>query len=1571
MDEASIRRLWKTVVPGDLEDGDAGTTYKPAFASSILEGEAAFAPTVFTPSPDDETGTTVLQVGPELPSSEQPTVAGEQGFHEQRTLSGEPDEAAGASPSPTASQLVRAADPNAYHLMEELGRGGMGVVFRARQRTLDRDVAVKQMHETDGKKSKGGGGDRALAARRRTFISEALITGRLAHPNIVTVHDLGEGDDGAVRLAMELVGGLPWDALLHPKSDAARERAGKLDLEDHIRILVAVCNAVAFAHGHGYTHNDLKPENVMVGELGEVLVMDWGLALDVRDLGPEELRALRTLHKTNIKSPCGTPLYMPPELAAGRGASIGPWTDVYLLGATLHELITGQPPHYGTRGGVLEALASAIKSEPPELPASVPRELGDICRRALARDPDDRFASVVELRDALDAFLEHRESIVIAQRAMETLTRCAALVVETQGAGSEGDGRESAHARLYAEFAEAVAGFHQALVLWPGNVDARNAEQQARLAFAETALGHGDLGLAEAQAQSLDDELPWKTELLARIGAAKEARDRVEREVAEARAAEERLRRETEEALAAANRNLAHVFIEKADRLWEQQEVLAAQVLLAKAVSLDDDATVRERLLHAQRRGARLAWVSPSRPATTVVATSPTDRRAATGGADGVVRIWDLDTGVQVAALRGHEEEITALEVSPDGGYLASAAADRTVRLWSLAHGSEERAVLYGHDDRVTAVAFGLRDAPSFAGPDAGDESERRLAAGPWLASGSADGAVALWQLGSTRPSILVREHDASVTGLAALPDGSLASAGEDGTIRLWDVGRGIVARTLPGHGGGRVFGLSASADGRWLGSCGADGTARVWDLGSDLEVTRFDGHEDGAVHAIAFSPDGTLVASGGEDRVTRTWRAESGEEVAVLRGHRGPVIGIAWRSDGRRIVTADEEARLRVFSAKGGRTRRTPRGHAASVRHVAFSPDGALLASAGDDEAVRIWDTATGGVAGTHFGHDGAVRRVAFAPGGELIATAGEDGTVRFWHASASAESSGVAGRIRHGEGEAFSVVFSANGAEVATSGADGHVRVWERASRRVLRDVALAPGAGRALAWSPDGRSIAASDGDDVILVDLTVDEHSDDDPDGGRRVLRGHEGRVRELAFDAIGTRLASASSDGTARVWRVADGEESLVLSGHPRGVRGVAWTADGRRLVTGSTDRTVRLWDARTGACLQRLRGHEEGVTAVAVSPDGRHVASASADRTVRLWDVETWYEVLTLRAHEATVRGVAFAGDGERLASASADGSIRVSSVDNGKQLLALRGHTGGVSAVAFSPDDSLLASGSIDGTIRLWNLRRRAVAALPGKGGAIRSVAFSPKGRYLAAGCGDGTVALRDGKSGEPLRTFRGHEASVQMVAFRPNGRILVSASRDGTICFWQTDSETPIRVLRDHRDAVWDVSFSPTGDRLASASADGTLKVWDVEFGKPIATIPVEGGLACVAWSHDGRRLAAGSNDRVIRLIDVASRTTVATLTGHEGSVRRLAWSADGAFLASASADATVRLWDVERAGGAGEASRRTDTDLYERMILEGPPGSLLPSVEQMTGFRVVGLDAVPIPQNRLLEP
>lgn len=354
----------------------------------------------------------------------------------------------------------------------ELGRGGMGLVNLAEQTTLGRQVAVKQLR-------------REVRSReaRDALLQEAWIAGALEHPNIVPIYQLDYDEEGEPLIVMKRIEGVPWSDYLCRPDSIPGLRDGADILEQHLQIFLQVCNAIHFAHSRKIVHRDLKPHNVMIGGFGEVYVLDWGLAVSLEaDRADGRLPLARD--STGI---AGTPAYMAPEMAVGNAQAIDERTDVYLLGAILHEIVTGRPRHQGA--DLRAVLQSAFHSSPIDYGDDVPDELAAICNRATHADPDQRFASAQKLGDAVREFIGHRSSI---QLASETAARLAALE-QLVSAGDSADQGAILDLSVECRF-----GFQQALRIWPGNVEARLGLERTLAATIDFEIRRDNVAAASA-----------------------------------------------------------------------------------------------------------------------------------------------------------------------------------------------------------------------------------------------------------------------------------------------------------------------------------------------------------------------------------------------------------------------------------------------------------------------------------------------------------------------------------------------------------------------------------------------------------------------------------------------------------------------------------------------------------------------------------------------------------------------------------------------------------------------------------------------------------------------------------------------------------------------------------------------------------------------------------------------------------------------------------------------------------------------------------------------------------------
>ena len=486
--------------------------------------------------------------------------------------------------------------------------------------------------------------------------------------------------------------------------------------------------------------------------------------------------------------------------------------------------------------------------------------------------------------------------------------------------------------------------------------------------------------------------------------------------------------------------------------------------------------------------------------------------------------------------------------------------------------------------------------------------------------------------------------------------------------------------------------------------------------------------------------------------------------------------------------------------------------------------------------------------------------------------------------------------------------VALTSDGRRAVSASWDGTLRVWDLESGRTVRTIEAHSNWINGVALTPDnGRAISASADRTLRVWDLESGELV--------RSLEGHADRVNAVAVIPGCNHAISASSDGTLRVWDLQSGQSLLTLEGHSATVNAVAVTPDGQTAVSASSDRTLRVWNLRSGQSLRILRGHLDWVNSVVTTQDGMRAVSGSADHTLRIWELESGQSLRTLEGHSNRVNAVVLVPDGCRAISGSADHTLRLWDLERGRLLRTLEGHTDWVTTVAVMPDARRAISGSADRTLRIWDLERReSVPKLAGHAENVSSVAMMPDGRRVALISEFHILRVWDLETGQLVRALEGHTDWVTAVAVTPDGRRAISASADQTLRAWDLESGCSVRTLEGHTGLISAVTVTPDARCVISASADQTLRIWDLESGQSVHTIKGLGDLvSAVTITPDGRCAFWGSDAGAILVWDSMTRETVRIFEGDTHWVTGVAIMPDAHRAISASAGGTLRLWDL----------------------------------------------------------
>jgi len=1120
-----------------------------------------------------------------------------------------------SEPRPEFERLHRIGD---YELLEEVGRGAMGVVWRARQESLNRVVAVKVLLT----------GSLSSEEANERFRREALAAAALKHPNIVTIYEIGV-QDGWPFFSMELVVGSNLSARLREAPPSSRQAA---------QWLRELADAVQHAHSRKVVHRDIKPANILIDERGAPHLTDFGLA---KPLGVE-------FDLTLTGTALGSANYMAPEQAAGRKDQIGPAVDVYALGAVLYHLLTGRPPFLAdSLGTTLRQVQEAEPIAPRRLNPAAPRDLETICLKCLEKSAARRYASAQALADDLRKFLEDEpiraRPVSSAERAWRKCRRrpltTATLILMTLGAITFTAAQWFANRRVVRALHEAethraaavsyaaqsragltrqfvargwaAADLNDPLGALPWFVaawrnDARLATDAGALLlpavpphqlqahafrFASVLAGaprlrglwsHGDvvsvlavsadgnyLATGSADGAIYRWDLPGARPLgsaLRMAGAPSQLRFSPDGRRLVSASGEDRESAEI--------------------GMWN----VASGRLLFRALASDHvrdlafDST-GNYLAYASRAGfARVLDAASGAPRSPElrhhqearrVCFTPDNRLLITASWDRTAAVWDWRTGTVLATLQ-HEDLVRDLAISPDGRLLATAGDDCAVHLWRLPRGDPVGSALR-HSGRVMSVAFS---------PDASS-----------LAAGDDHGQARVWETGSGRLKFPPLKHTSGLRQVSFSPDGRrLLTTDHDNPISIWDAETGeLAAPQLQGGALANVVCWHPSGEGVFVAS--RDFLARWWELPANGPSPRTF-QTVARVLTLAVSADERLLLAGCEDGSAWLRRLATPNDSPIRLIHRDDIKAVGFDAEAARCFTLSDDGAARVWETVTGNPLTPPLAHPGPSRSAGLSPDGRWLLTGGGDGVVRVWDTATSALVATPVNDSNSICRVAFSPSGRTFATARSPR-----HANAT-RLSGCAVRLWETAtrqpltewlpqtGEIFDLKFSPDGARLVSAGGDGLARAWDL-------------GAGKEL-WAP-----------------------------------LPHPDAVRTAVFSPDGKRVLTGCQDGLARLWDAATGRLLSSLLSHVGDVE-AQFSPDGRWILTIGNDYGARLWDAVTCERVCPPLSHAGRLRAACFSPRGAFIATGGDDAIIRLWPLT----MPSLTLEQAATAAVLLSGRG-------------------------------------------------------------------------------------------------------------------------------------------------------------------------------------------------------------------------------------------------------------------------------------------------------------------------------------
>jgi WD40 repeat protein len=985
-----------------------------------------------------------------------------------------------------------------YELLEEIARGGMGVVFRARQVSLNRLVALKLI----------SAGALATPELVKRFKAEAEASGSLSHPNIVPIYEVGE-HEGQHYFSMGLIEGPDL------RSAASNRKPESLNLRGAAQLLTSVARAVHHAHQRGILHRDIKPGNILLDPSGNPHLTDFGLAKLVE----------KDSTLTHTHAVLGTPAYMSPEQARGDGKEVTTATDVYGLGAVLYNLVTGSPPFSG--GTSLETIRQVIEQEPrpPSLwNPKVDRDLETICLKCLEKEPSRRYPSAQSLADDLDRWLR---SEPIAARPVGSLERMKKWVRRRPALAA------LSSTSLLLLCVLAVGSTLDALRISAARENLRRSFYVSQMGVAFQALEHGDVQLVrhllDPSERKFDDR--------------------------DLRGFEWRYLREqsrTQEvftfsdpgggsgsafAISSDGRSLASSCGTRFFDLVTHQEVAGWRPKLESFTCLDIAFSRDNKLMAVTHPEDKIDLWDLDRqqklvPSLTVaphphsVAFSPNGRWLATAsgrrygdGVPGELKIWDTATWQTNALLAGVTNWLTGVRFSPDGRWVAASVGNGLLKVWDATDWHEVIEL-----DGLRGIVFGLTFSPS----------------GDLLAAADSFGVIRVWQVGSWKERLTFPAHERLIHSIAFSPDGkTIASGSLD--VKLWNATNGALLNTFRGHSR-RVTRVAFTPDGSLIASSSLDSTIRLWNAAERRSPPVFKGHKAYWWVRVAFSQDGRWLAMTtnlpGHNPVvlaTAVFDASNHRPIATVPGY-----PFAFASNGD-IATRTSASELTVWST-------TPAGVQEKVRLVApspisdafaFSRDSTCLAARAGTNQIMFWDLANPSkpraLQRPDVEKDGDL---LFSPDSRtLVAGNSELGVLQCWDVTTLRS----AGRMHMGRGVPSSpLALSTDGRLLASLGPDDSVIVWDLASRKKLRHFAGRREAIQTLAFSPDGRTLAGGTTDGELKFWSLA---------AGMEItsLAAHLSACRSISFSPDGRYLATAGVEDTIRLWSAAPMEEAAPNS----------------------------------------------------------------------------------------------------------------------------------------------------------------------------------------------------------------------------------------------------------------------------------------------------------------------------------------------------------------------------------------------------------------------------------------